>query len=89
MGREKEEMTLGEFGVFNKAEKEDQDKDNVFPDKGTPSSRRGPLPPKEDPRAPSPDISSILSATPHLILSKSLNYSSKFSGKSSSSDLFS
>lgn len=80
-GRGGEEMTLDEFGVLA------GNKENVFPN--TRSRRTVPAisskPSKEeDPRSPSPDISTILSSTPRPSLSKSLN-----SKCNKSSELFS
>ena len=58
-GRDAEEMTLDEFGVLK------ENKENVFPT--TPSRESVPAlskPSEEDSRAPSLDISTILSCTP-------------------------
>ena len=77
-GRGDEEMTLDEFGALK------GNKENVFPNI---TSRRG-VPatssktPEDNLRAPSPDISTILSSTPRPSLSKSLN--SKFNKPSES-----
>lgn len=77
-GRGDEEMLLDEFGTFN------GNKENVFPN--TPSRRGVPAislkAPEENLRVPSPDVSTILSSTPHPSLSKSLN--SKFNKLSES-----
>ena len=74
-GRGDEEMTLDEFGALK------GNKENVFPN----TSSRPAIPsktPEVDLRAPSPDISTILSSTPRPSLSKSVN--SKFNKPSES-----